>query len=204
VTRLEVIAVVWVGALLCACQSSGSTRVEERPLPAVTPENAGGQPALPTAPAATAAPEPEPEPELPAALVDRVFDLARDWNVEAAVSRIERVLEVQLSEDEKRWAGTSKRWPMVVAYHPARPDRRGALHLSFTDITETTLAELTRRFGAPTTQVKAKESVAAFAGPSGTRVVAGLLGGLTPTSTVAWLRVEEPGPRPPPPKDLFY
>ena len=199
-TRLEVVALSC--ALVSACQSSGSTRVEERPLPALTPENAGGQPGTPSEPVESA-PQPDPEPAPPASLVDRVFELARDWSLDAAVPRLERVLEVQLSGNEKRWAGSSKRWPMEVAYHPPRADRRGALHLSFTDITETTLAELTRRFGPPTIQTRAKESHVAFDRPSGTRIVAGRLGGLAPTSTVAWMRVEAPGPRPPPPKELF-
>jgi hypothetical protein len=92
---------------------------------------------------------------------------------------------------------------MRIAYHPKRAERRGSLHVSFTSVTSTHLADLTRRFGAPTSKVKDKESRVDFEGPSGTRVVAGLFDGLEPTSTVAWIRLEGPGARPPPPKDLF-
>jgi len=92
---------------------------------------------------------------------------------------------------------------VVVTYHPKRADRRGTLHVSFTDITSTDFAELIRRFGSPTAQIKAKESRVEFDGPSSTHVVAGLLGGLAPTSKVAWVRLEGPGPRSQPPKDLF-
>ena len=60
-----------------------------------------------------------------------------------------------------------------------------------------------RRFGAPVTQIKDKESRVELEGPAGVRIVAGLFGGLEPTSPVASIRLEGPGPRPPPPKDLF-
>jgi hypothetical protein len=202
VTWSELAAIGFGLALTHGCPASGSTSIEERPQPLATAESAGGR-------AETRAEQPEPTPEAesqPAAaapLVDRLFELARDWNLDDPVARVERALEVKPSGNEQQWSGTSTRWPVVVTYHPKRADRRGTLHVSFTDITSTDFAELTRRFGSPTTQVKAKESRVEFDGPSNTRVVAGLLGGLAPTSKVAWIRLEGPGPRPPPPKDLF-
>jgi hypothetical protein len=148
-------------------------------------------------------PNADPQPAPTAQLIDRLYELARDWNLDGVVGRIERALEVRLSGDESRMFGMSTRWPLTVAYHPHRADRRGSLHISFTNMTSATLAEMTRRFGAPVTQFKSKESRVELDGPAGVRIVAGLLGGLAPTSPVAWIRLEGPGPRPPPPKDLF-
>lgn len=201
-TWLELVTFAFGVARAGGCPVSGPTRIEERPQPVAVTESAGEHPEARPEPA-----EPLPRAESQAApaapLVDRLHELATDWNLDEPVARIERALEVKLSGDEQRWSGTSTRWPVVVTYHPKRAERRGTPHVSFTDITSTDFAELTRRFGSPTTQVKAKESRVEFDGPSSTRIVAGLLGGLTPTSKVAWIRVEGPGPRPAPPKDLF-
>lgn len=181
-----------------------SARRDEVPLPLSAAGNAGVQAGTP---AVNAEPEPTPNAEPPPApaaqLIDLLYELARDWNLDGAVVRIERALEVRLSGDESRMFGTSTRWPMTVAYHPQRADRRGSLHTSFTNITSANLAEMTRRFGASVTQFHSKESRVEFDGPAGVRIVAGLLGGLAPTSPVAWIRLDGPGPRPPPPKDLF-
>jgi hypothetical protein len=196
-TGAELAGVSITLALAIACQSSESTTVRE----VLAAENAGEQAGIQAQP--NAAPKAESEPAAAAQLVDRLFELARDWNLDGPLARIEGALEVRLSGDESRWFGTSTRWPMTVAFHPKRTDRRASLHTSFTNVTNTNLAEMTRRFGAPVTQVKDKESRVEFDGPAGVRIVAGLLGGLTPTSPVAWIRLEGPGPRPPPPKDLF-
>ena len=202
-TWLALAAVGFGLAFAHGCQAFGSTRIEERPQPIATAESAGGQPGTRRAEQAEPTPKAESQPAPAALLVDRLFELAKDWNLDEPVMRIERALAVKLSGDEQQSSGTSTRWPVAVTYHPKRADRRGTLHVSFTDITSTDFAELTRRFGSPTTQVKAKESRVEFDGPSSMRVVAGLLGGLAPTSKVAWIRLEGPGPRPPPPKDLF-
>jgi len=190
--------------LAMSCQSSGATRLDDPPRPVTAVESAGGQAGNPNM---RAEPEPipqaEPQPAPAALLVERLFELARDWKLDDAVARIERALEVELSGDDSRRSGTSARWPMTVAYHPPRSGRRGTLHISFTDATSVDLAEMTRRFGAAATRVESKESLVEFDGPAGVRIVAGLLGGLTPTSPVAWIRLEDRGPRPPPPKDLF-
>jgi hypothetical protein len=202
VTWLDLAALGLGLAFAHGCQGSGSTRSEDRPQLIATAESAAGQ--LGTrAEQAEPTPKAESQPAPAAPLVNRLFELAKDWNLDEPVARIERALAVKLSGDEQQLSGTSTHWPVVVTYHPKRADRRGTLHVSFTDITSTDFAELTRRFGSPTTQVKAKESRVEFDGPSSTRVVAGLLGGLAPTSRVAWIRLEGPGPRPPPPKDLF-
>ena len=191
-------------ALAIACQSSGSPLLDEVRQPIDTSEKVGGH-AGTRAVQAEAEPTPtaDPQPAPAAELVERLFELARDWNLDGAVGRIERALVVRLSEDAGRWSGTSRRWPSRIAYHPQRADRRGSLHLSFTNATSVTLTELTRRFGAPVTQIKDKESRVGLNGPAGVRIVAGLFGGLEPTSPVASIRLEGPGPRPPPPKDLF-
>ena len=44
----------------------------------------------------------DPQPAPAAQLIDRVYELARDWNLDGVVGRIERALEVRLSGDESR------------------------------------------------------------------------------------------------------
>lgn len=171
------------------------------PLPTNGAESAPGHPRV----SAEVKPAPNVEPQAApgAQLIDKLFELARDWNLDGAAARVERALELRLSRDDSRMAGTSSRWPMTVAYHPPRADRRGALHVSFTNVTSVDLAEMTRRFGAPVTQFESKAAHVEFESPAGVRITAGLLGGLAQDSPVAWIRLEGPGPRPPPPKDLF-
>jgi hypothetical protein len=204
VIGFELVALSIGLALAITCKSPESARIGEALAPVTAADNVGGQAgAQAVQPEPEPTPKAEPEPAPAAQLVDRLFDLARDWNYDGPVARIERALEVRLSGDESRWSGTSTRWPLTVAFHPKRADRRASLHTSFTTVTSTDLAEMTRRFGAPVAQVKDKESRVEFDGPAGVRIVAGLLGGMSPTSPVAWIRLEGPGPRPPPPKDLF-
>lgn len=191
-------------AIALACRSSGSPpKVDEVPKP--TPVH---EPATGPIPQATDGPQARPAeqpaaPEADAPLVRRLHALATAWNDEAAPQRINDSLAVHLAEDNGSWSGTSSRWPMVVAYHPKGADQRESLHVSFTTLPSLTLADLQGQFGPPAHQIKSKESLVDFNGPSGVRVVVGLLGGLTPESAVSWIRLEEPGRRKPPPKDLF-
>ena len=191
-------------AITLACRSSGSPpKVEEVPKP--TPVH---EPATGPVPHATDEPQEGPAeapgaPEADAPLVRRLHALAAAWNDEAATQRINDSLAVRLAEDSGSWSGTSSRWPMVVTYHPKGAGQRESLHVSFTTLPSLTLADLQAQFGPPAHQIKSKESLVDFNGPSGVRVVVGMLGGLSPESSVSWVRLEEPGRRKPPPKDLF-
>jgi len=191
-------------AIALACRSSGSpSKLDEVPKPAPARE-----PEASPAPQTTVEPQARPAehaaaPEADAPLVRRLHALATAWNEEGATQRINDSLAVHLAEDNGGWSGTSSRWPMVVAYHPKGADQRESLHVSFTTLPSLTLADLQAQFGPPAHQIKSKESLVDFNGPSGVRVVVGLLGGLSPESAVSWIRLEEPGRRKPPPKDLF-
>lgn len=192
-------------ALAVACRSSGSPppKVDEASQPTLVHEPAGNPtPQRTVEPPAPAAGSPA-KPEADAPLVGRLHTLAAAWKDEAATQRISDSLAVRLTEDNGSWSGTSSRWPMVITYHPRGSSQRESLHLSFTTLPSLTFADLQRQFGPPVHQVKSKETLVDFNGPSGVRVVAGLLGGLSPESAVSWIRLEEPGRRKPPPKDLF-
>jgi len=181
--------------LSVACQSSApGPDVGAPPQPA----HAAQVRPQPEAPAA-----PTPPPATPAPLLDRVHDLAGKLSVRLTNEEVEERLDVHLAADASGFSGASRSWPVRVYYVPAAGDKAASLHLSFNDLGSVKLADLERRFGPADHHIDAKEGLATYPAPLGTRLQVKYLGGWNPSTPVSAIRLESATTKEPHLPDLF-